>query len=201
MTCKIYNLKLDKGLKSETETRLSINQNFDISEIHNDSVWEYYIDAWERKSRSMHGININNQNYLGEVKVGGVNTYLFYYQVDDIPTLAVVFKKFTRARHQFSANLRTLERMLFGGKDKESTLRFKDHEFVLSELADWHWENYRRSDITIGKVLSTPELLSEFNSYIIAKHHRDAIPPEIARGMFYTGTDEAFAFGSKPPQE
>ncbi|WJN51856.1 hypothetical protein [Pseudomonas asiatica] len=192
MTFRIYNLTLNKGLKSEIQTRLTIKQDFDIDGIENDSFWECYAGEWERKSLSYSGIT--NQHYLGDLKLDRVSACLFYYQADDLPALAVVFDKFVHGR-QFSKNLNTLQRMLFGGKNKESTLSFKKHEFSLNKLVEWHWDNHRRSNITIGKVLVTPKLLADFQQSLLRTEQQIEIPPEIARGMFYTGEDDAFAFG------
>jgi len=51
------------------------------------------------------------------------------------------------------------------------------------------------SNITIGKVLVTPKLLADFQQCLLRTEQQIEIPPEMARGMFYTGEDDAFAFG------
>lgn len=75
MTFKIYNLTLNKGLKSEMQTRLTIKQGFDIYRIENDSFWECYAGEWERKSLSYSGIT--NQYYLGDLKLDRVSDASF----------------------------------------------------------------------------------------------------------------------------
>lgn len=80
-------------------------------------------------------------------------------------------------------------------KTKNLLFSFKKHEFSLNKLVEWHWDNHRRSNITIGKVLVTPKLLADFQQTLLRTEQQIEIPPEMARGMFYTGEDDAFAFG------